>query len=273
MAGDWIKMRTDLHTDPAVIGIACAVGITEDEVVGKLHRVWSWADIQTVDGNAHSVSVSWIDRYLGVSGFAQAMCDAGWLTAKCSDGSAGVMFPNFDRHNGKTAKTRALTAKRVAKHKENTNGDSVSKVTPPALPREEKRREEKSKEDNTCAKSGTNDSAKPDKCSLPVEFPPEFQEFWNAYPNRDGRKRGKQSTLTFWKAIPAADREDLLTATANYAEASRAPEAFIRDPERFLKAGWWRDWIEAPEASEIGSRVPTDEDLANWNPTDGGIGP
>lgn len=143
MAGDWIKMRTDLHTDPAVIGIACAVGINEDEVVGKLHRIWSWADIHTVDGNAPSVSVSWIDRYLDVSGFAKAMCDAEWLSCQCDDGRAGVRFPNFDRHNGKTAKTRALTAKRVSKHKDKTNADSVSKVTQTALPREEKRREEK----------------------------------------------------------------------------------------------------------------------------------
>ena len=39
MAGDWIKMRIDIADDPAVIGIASALDITEDEVVGKLHRI------------------------------------------------------------------------------------------------------------------------------------------------------------------------------------------------------------------------------------------
>jgi hypothetical protein len=130
VAGDWIKMRVDLADDPAVIGIAAATGLDEDTVVGKLHRLWAWADRQTMDGNAVSVTKSWIDRYLRAEGFAEAMVSTGWLQAN----SDGITFPNFDRHNGQSAKRRALTAKRVAAHKGNAR--SVSK----ALPREEKRR-------------------------------------------------------------------------------------------------------------------------------------
>jgi hypothetical protein len=52
----------------------------------------------------------------------------------------GLTLPNFETHNGKTAKDRALTASRVAKSKSNGKGNGAS-VTP-ALPREEKRREE-----------------------------------------------------------------------------------------------------------------------------------
>lgn len=136
MAGDWIKMRTDLAEDPAVISISTATGIEEDMVVGKLHRIWSWGDRQTTNGNAHSVTFSWVDSYLRVPGFAKAMSDAGWLKQKDS----GIQFPRFDRHNGESGKKRALTAKRVAKHKAiNGNGSSVTR----ALPTEEKRREEK----------------------------------------------------------------------------------------------------------------------------------
>jgi len=134
MAGDWIKMRNDLADDPAVIAIAAELGIEEDHVVGKLHRLWSWADKQTQDGNALGVSFAWIDRYLSASGFASAMERSAWLLLR--DGV--LSFPNFDRHNSQTAKARALTAKRVARHKGN------AKLTVDALPREEKRREEKS---------------------------------------------------------------------------------------------------------------------------------
>ena len=35
MAGDWIKMRIDIADDPAVIGMASALDITEDEVRHK----------------------------------------------------------------------------------------------------------------------------------------------------------------------------------------------------------------------------------------------
>jgi hypothetical protein len=131
MAGDWIKMRTDLIDDPAVISIGVAVNIGEDLVVGKLYRLWTWADKHTEDGNAVGVTENWVDRYLGVPNFAQAMQKAGWLDIKTD----GIMFPRFDRHNGKSAKKRCLTAIRVAEHKnKSANAASVSR----ALPREEK---------------------------------------------------------------------------------------------------------------------------------------
>jgi len=70
MAGDWIKMRVDLPEDPAVIAIAAAVNIEEDSVVGKLLRCWRWFSGHTRDGNAHGVTSAWLDRYIGVSGWA-----------------------------------------------------------------------------------------------------------------------------------------------------------------------------------------------------------
>ena len=49
-----------------------------------------------------------------------------------------MQFPGFEKHNGESGKRRALTAKRVAKHR-NAQCNAVS-VTP-ALAREEKRRD------------------------------------------------------------------------------------------------------------------------------------
>src|SRR3972149_6486467 len=109
MAGDWIKMRVDLAEDPAVIAIAAATGLAEDHVVGKLHRLWSWADQQTTDGDAASVTDKWIDRHVSCTGFAQAMQAASWLIVSVG----GIRFPKFDKHSGKTGKRRALTARRM----------------------------------------------------------------------------------------------------------------------------------------------------------------
>jgi hypothetical protein len=63
---------------------------------------------------------------------------SGWM----ADDGHSLTLPNFDRHNGKTAKTRAMTAKRVASHKAKSNAGSVTSSVSDALPREEKRREE-----------------------------------------------------------------------------------------------------------------------------------
>jgi len=132
MAGEWIKVRKDLPTDPSVIAVAAQLGESEDSVVGKLVRLWSWADSALADGNARGVTFSWIDRYVGVTGFAQSLASAGWLT----ETSDGVSIPHFDRHMGQSAKMRALSANRAQKHRDTRNAP----VTPDALP--EKRRED-----------------------------------------------------------------------------------------------------------------------------------
>jgi hypothetical protein len=87
------------------------------------------------------------------------MCDVGWLIAF----GGGFSLPNFARHNGKTAKERALTAKRVANHKSNGNGnaDANAVSVSGALPREEKSRKEK-KEPKPKAPAAPSYDPKPD---------------------------------------------------------------------------------------------------------------
>jgi hypothetical protein len=133
MAGDWIKMKTDLANEPEVIGISTILAIEIDLVVGKLHRAWSWANKHTTNGNAPIVTRAWLDEYVRVTGFAEAMISVGWL--RSTDNS--ISFPKFDVHNSKGSKRRALASFRQALHR---SRKSVTKVTS----REEKRREEKS---------------------------------------------------------------------------------------------------------------------------------
>ena len=129
MAGDWIKMRCDLADDPAVIELSESLKISEDEVIGKLYRLWSWANRQLRDGNAR-VTLLYVDKLVSVTGFAHTLEKVGWIR----ETKDGISFPNWDRHNSQSAKARALTLKRVR------NARSVTSPLP------EKRREEKSKE-------------------------------------------------------------------------------------------------------------------------------
>lgn len=137
MAGDWLKFEANTPEKQEVLAITIALGFDDpDLTVGKLLKVWRWFDQHTVDGNAVSVTSALLDRLIGVTGITKAMESVGWMIIS----EHGLTLPNFDRHNGKTAKQRALTARRVANHKalDDGNDDSVSG----ALPREEKRRED-----------------------------------------------------------------------------------------------------------------------------------
>lgn len=129
--------------------MAGILSIDPDAVVGKLLKVWRWFDAHTESGNATGVTFALVDSKAGVNGFAEAMNFVGWLI---QDGRE-LRLPNFYRHNGKTAKNRALTAKRVASHKGKSNAEGNAEVTVDALPREEKRREEKSIPSSSAAPS------------------------------------------------------------------------------------------------------------------------
>lgn len=147
MAGDWIKVECVTPSKPEVFKIAEHCDIEPEHAFGALLCVWIWADQHTEDGNALSVTKKLINRVAGVTDFADAMLKVGWLLLD----DDGASFPNFSRHNGKTAKNRALTAKRVAEYKQKSSEKSNAKVTQGALPREEKRREEISQSQNHSA--------------------------------------------------------------------------------------------------------------------------
>lgn len=142
MAGDWIKLQKDTPDKPEVLAIATRMNLDPDAVVGKLVRIWSWFDTHTIDGNANSVTFSLLDRLAGVTGFAEQMTFVGWLDQK----GHVLTLPNFEYHNGETAKKRALGKNRQDKFRNNdesnakSNAPSVIKASP------EKRREEKSNE-------------------------------------------------------------------------------------------------------------------------------
>jgi len=142
MAGDWLKMEHTTPDKPETFAIAAMLGIDDpDLVVGKLFRVWRWFDQHTADGNAKSVTPALLDRIACCNGFATAMQSVGWLVVTDN----GLSLPKFDRHNGKTAKNRADTARRVARHRDGNagcNAPTVTETVQNALAREEKRREE-----------------------------------------------------------------------------------------------------------------------------------
>ena len=144
MAGDWIKLQKDTPDKPEVLAIAARMNLDPDAVVGKLIRIWSWFDTHTIDGNASSVTFALLDRLAGVTGFAEQMTFVGWLDQK----GHLLTLPNFEYHNGETAKKRALGKNRQEKRRSNdeSNANSNASSVTKALP--EKRREEKSIKEN-----------------------------------------------------------------------------------------------------------------------------
>lgn len=119
----WIKIEVILPDKEEVIQMARLLKMKDtDTVVGKLIRLWAWADLQTVDGACVQCTDEFIDRMTFCKGFAKALRAAGWLLGE--DGA--LVFPHFERHNGETTKERMSTNRRVARFRGKGNGDGVS---------------------------------------------------------------------------------------------------------------------------------------------------
>lgn len=132
MAGDWIKLEIATPDKPEVYAMSHKLGMDRDALLGKLVRLFIWYDQHLQSGNAICVSDVTLCAVVGNAEFAQALREVGWLREE----NGSLLIPNFDRHNGKPAKQRALIGRRVANFRN-------AQETPTPLAREEKRREEK----------------------------------------------------------------------------------------------------------------------------------
>lgn len=269
MAGDWIKVEHATPDKPEVVRMAALLGIDQDAVVGKLLRLWIWADQQTVDGNGISVTDSFIDRCTFLPGFANALRQVGWLEGRDSR----LSIPNFDRHNGQSSKQRALTARRVAdckSRKSNSNATSVTEALPKALPREEKRRiikplplsDERTNEPPP-AKTDLSELALRISKLVP-EWSPHFSHIertnlLDASGKWEGLTEGDWRTLDSWYA----DSTDASRYRAGKAKLIEAPD------EEVVKAR--RAGFSATSAQAKGAKPSTAPE--GWQAVYGGIDP
>ena len=133
MAGDWIKMRADLHTHPKVVRMASALKADRLRIVGGLHSAWCLFDVHSVDGLLDGYSAETLDDLIGFHGFSRAMIAVGWL----EENGESLVMPRFEAHNGQSAKRRAQDADRKRNVRKASASDADKKRT-----REEKRRED-----------------------------------------------------------------------------------------------------------------------------------
>lgn len=126
MADEWIKMRRSLWEDGRVDAIierlsslsffmsaerpqnVRTMSGARAQVVGALYRLWSLADQYAQPDGAllHTTKAS-VDVKVGIEGFCDAL-PKDWMEER-----DGVLYlPNYQEHNGSTAKRRATDAKR-----------------------------------------------------------------------------------------------------------------------------------------------------------------
>jgi len=224
MAGDWIKIQHSTPDKPEVLEMARLLNMDRDTVVGKLVVVWTWFDLQSVDGTAPVTLRALLDRYVGHYGFCDAMENVGWLETTTEQ----LALPNYGYHLGDNAKKRAQSACRQAVFRNlprnaNSNADSVT--------REEKRREEKRSKKHTKKAPAYSEA---------------FETWWELYPR--ARRTGKLlAAKAYAKAIAQlkGDHPDpdayLLERLELFAASEWAQSKYCWGPTPWLNQGHYDD--------------------------------
>lgn len=282
MAGDWIKMRTDLYRDPKVCVMAeslidpegclanyvsqnlqCDMAITRNAlrcaVVGALVTTWGVMryrgkrndnDDLIVFGVTHSV----IDDIADLQGFGAAMMEVGWLI----EDSGNLIFPRFfEEFNTEPGKNKSNSnAERQRRYREKLklerNALRDGNVTPSRNDREEKRRED------------INTPQTPP--NAPTNAPPSagFDVFWKAYP----RKVDKEKAIKAWKKIKpdgelAAKMLEAIGRQKKSDDWTKDGGKFIPYPTSWLNGKRWEDEANEPAPSTNGTHAAyTPEEIA-----------
>lgn len=124
MSSGWIKFEKDVRTDPRFLRMLKAFRANVTQVrnsermavtllVGCLVELWCYADTHIREDDTLDIGTDEIDELVGVEGFA-ALMPIDWLEVIDPN---RIKLPGFQEHNGTKAKKKALTAKRVAKHR------------------------------------------------------------------------------------------------------------------------------------------------------------
>jgi hypothetical protein len=231
MSGDWIKMRMDLRRHPKVVRIASALDADRYRVIGGLLAVWAVFDEQTEDGLLEGYTPKAMDEEIGWPGFSAAMISVGWLRF---DPENGLSMPEFDEHNGQSAKRRATEAKRKRKEREAESADGPKTDRKPSARDADKKRPREEVE-----KKGTSPSGEVRARAIPRPDDV-FEQTWSDW-------------LQLRKAKKAPVTETVLKSARSEAEKAGLPL------DRFLaiwcargSQGLQADWLK-PEERRAGA--------------------
>ena len=76
-----------------------------------------------------------------------------------------------------------------------------------------------------------------------------FEEFWESYPKRNGKRLDKPKALKKFSKLSAEEKQSVLVAVKHYENSALVKKGIgVRDPHRWLQDGDgnqpWRDWVE-----------------------------
>ena len=165
MAGEWIPIDCNLGTKPEVLELMDATGEPVEVVVWRLIQLWSWAAMNTADGQIVATPRRLIAVAGGDEAFWLAVERVGWIAF---DGSS-MTICGWDRRFSRAAKARATHAQRQDTYRRRSRDGAPSQGGGADVSLQESTRQESTEEEiQPAAQVATSVPPKRRKRSQPV---------------------------------------------------------------------------------------------------------
>lgn len=113
-SSNWLKVQKHTWQKGEIRQVARTLGVDLANAFLAWFRLWATFDELTADGNIPFYSADDADQDAGMPGAGQAFAQVGWLLFD----ERGCTVVNWERHNGESAKARALKAERQARYRD-----------------------------------------------------------------------------------------------------------------------------------------------------------
>ena len=117
---DWIKVETNTPEKPEIKKLARDCRVDNATAFLAWFRLWRYLDATTDDGLIPHLTMDDCDDEARLPGIGQVMADVHWIEFT----DAGALVMNWDRHNGRSAKSRALHAVKQAEYRKKPGNDN-----------------------------------------------------------------------------------------------------------------------------------------------------
>jgi len=227
MAGEWIPIDCNLGTKPEVLELVDVTGQPVEVVAWRLIQLWSWAAMNTADGQI----VATPRRLAAVAGgdeqFWLAVERVGWLSF---DGST-MTISGWDRRFSRAAKARATHSQRQDTYRRRSRDGAPSQGGGASPSLQDRTVQDRTEEDIPAAPVPTSVPAKP------------------------SRSRAKPAGVSWtadagWAGITDADRQEWTQAFPGAVlaqELAKATAWLKANPQRAGRRNWRRflvGWLQ-----------------------------
>ena len=240
MAGEWIPIDCNLGTKPEVLELMDATGEPVEVVVWRLIQLWSWAAMNTADGQIVATPRRLIAVAGGDEAFWLAVERVGWIAFAGST----MTICGWDRRFSRAAKARATHAQRQDTYRRRSRDGAPSQGGGADVSLQERTREERTEE----------------------EIQPAAQVATSVPPKRRKRSRPAGGIAwtadAGWRGITDADRTEWAAAypACDVAgELLRATSWLKANPSKAHKSNWRRfvvSWLTRSQDKGGTNRTP-----------------